>query len=156
MIRPWNMASGGIHEDLSPTTWRLYTNDIPFYHINYMKYNNISCLSDWTICGFDSDRKPCLYPITWPCLSPITWSTELGSQRYIPLVSLPAIYVNSISCVFWLHDGRKSFLSSFSSVTSSWMRTYTGCDDVTRWRQAAFAYAENVKWCAERKNFRLI
>ena len=22
----------------------------------------ISCLSDWTICGFDSDRKPCLYP----------------------------------------------------------------------------------------------
>ena len=24
------------------------------------------------------------------------------------------------------------------------MRTYTGCDDVTRWRQAAFAYAENM------------
>ena len=40
---------------------------------------SISCLSDWTICGFDGDRKPCLYPITWPCLSPITWSTELRS-----------------------------------------------------------------------------
>ena len=26
---------------------------------------SLSCLSDWTICGFDSDRKPCLYPITW-------------------------------------------------------------------------------------------
>ena len=37
----------------------------------------ISCLSDWTICWFDGDRKPCLYPITWRCLSPITWSTEL-------------------------------------------------------------------------------
>ena len=41
----------------------------------------ISCLSDWTICRFDSDRKPCLYPITWPCLYSITWSTELRSYN---------------------------------------------------------------------------
>ena len=25
----------------------------------------LSCLSDWTICGFDSDRKSCLNLITW-------------------------------------------------------------------------------------------
>ena len=46
--------------------------------------------------------------------------------------------------IFWLHNDRKSFLSSFLPVTSSWMRTYTSCDDVTRWRQAAFAYAVNM------------
>ena len=37
-----------------------------------------------------------------------------------------------------------NLLSSFFPVTSSWMRTYTGCDDVTRWRQAAFANMENM------------
>ena len=40
-------------------------------------HSYISCLSDWIICRFDSDRKSCLYPITWRCLSPITWSAEL-------------------------------------------------------------------------------
>ena len=35
-------------------------------------------------------------------------------------------------------------MSSFLPVPGSWMRTYTSFDDVTRWRQAAFAYAENM------------
>ena len=57
-----------------------------WYHLNtrwltQKKTFIISCLSDWTICGFDSDRKPCLYPITWPFLSPITLSTELRSHN---------------------------------------------------------------------------
>ena len=46
--------------------------------------------------------------------------------------------------MFWPHNDRKSFLSSFLLVTSSSMRTYTSCDDVTGWRQAAFAYAVNM------------
>ena len=108
----------------------------------------LSCLSDWTICGFDSDRKPCLYPITWPCLSPITWSTELRSYNgtYLLFRRLQYMLIQyrvSNCTIFLLHNDRKSFLSSFLPVTSSWMRTYTSCDDVTRWRQAAFAYAVN-------------
>ena len=53
----------------------------------------LSCLSDWTICGFDSDRKSCLYPITW-LVFPNGTKVIL---RYIPFIPLPAIYVNSIS-----------------------------------------------------------
>ena len=37
----------------------------------------------------------------------------------------------------------KSFLPSFLSVASSWISSYTSCDDFTWWRQAAFAYAVN-------------
>ena len=100
------------------------------------------------ICWFDSDRKPCLYPITWPCLSPITWSTELRSYNgtYLLFRRLQYMLIQyrvSNWTIFWLHNDRKSFLTSFLPVTSSWMRTYTSCDDVTRWRQAAFAYAVN-------------
>ena len=109
---------------------------------------SLSCLSDWTICGFDSDRKSCLYPITWSCLSPITWSTELRSYngtyllfRRLQYMLIP--YRVSNWTIFSLHNDRKSFLSSFLPVTSSWMRTYTSCDDVTWWRQAVFAYAVN-------------
>ena len=29
------------------------------------------------------------------------------------------------------------------------MRAYTSCDDVTQWRQAAFAYAENMANAAQ-------
>ena len=50
---------------------------------------------------------------------------------------------NQIGQCLDFHNDRKSFLSSFSPVASSWMRTYTSCDDVTRWRQEAFAYAVN-------------
>ena len=46
---------------------------------------------------------------------------------------------------------RKPFLSSFLPVASSWMRTYTSCDDVTQWRQVAFAYAENMENAAQNK-----
>ena len=110
---------------------------------------DLSCLSDWTICRFDSDRKPCLYPITWPCLSPITWSTELRSYNgtYLLFRRLQYMLIQyrvSNLTIFWLYNDRKSFLSSFLPVTGSWMRTYTSCDDVTRWRQAAFAYAVNM------------
>ena len=117
--------------------------------ISYYCCSTLSCLSDWTICGFDSDRKPCLYPITWPCLPPITWSTELRSYNgtYLLFRRLQYMliqYRESNWTIFWLHNDRKSFLSSFLPVTSSWMRTYTSCDDVTRWRQAAFAYAVNM------------
>ena len=127
---------------------KVLTCDKPNLLIN-MTNQSISCLSDWTICGFDSDRKPCLYPITWPCLSPITWSTGIRSYNgtYLLFRRLQYMLIQyrvSNWTIFWLHNDRKSFLSSFLPVTSSWMRTYTSCDDVTRWRQAAFAYAVNM------------
>ena len=91
---------------------------------NKKTYTKISCLSDWTICGFDSDRKSCLYPITWSCLSPITWSTELMSYNgtYLLFRRLQYMLIQyrvSNWTIFWLHNDRKSFLSSFLPVTSS-------------------------------------
>ena len=125
-----------------------FTGDTSYVSVTDRRRTKWSCLSDWTICGFDSDRKPCLYPITWSCLSPITWSTELRSYNgtYLFFHRLQYMLIQyrvSNLTIFWLHNDRKSFLSSFLPVTSSWMRTYTSCDDVTWWRQAAFAYAVN-------------
>ena len=52
--------------------------------------------------------------------------------------------------VFSLHNERKSFLSSILPVAR--MRTYTSCDDVSRWRRAAFSFAENRSNAAQNEN----
>ena len=71
-----------------------------------------------------------------------TVSRDLSFPRYHVIYGTKGL--NSAYLILrrlqYLYNDRKSFLLSILSVASSWMCMYTGCDDVTQWRQAAYAY----------------
>ena len=127
-------------------------NRIPYLCLTYW-----SCLSVWTVCGFDCDRKSC-HHITWLVFPLSRDQRNEVSEQCIPFILSSAISVITISCIklgrlltskwYW----RKSFLSSISRVASSWIHTYTSCDDATPWHQAAFAYAENRSNAVQNEN----
>ena len=107
-----------------------------------------SCLSEWKICGSDSYRKWCLYPLTW--LLYFTYHVINGSRVItVHTLQYSVVWNTLYLCiqhrvsnwtVFWHHYDRKSSFFSFLSVPSTWMRTYKRCDDVIRRLQVAFAY----------------